>query len=133
MNTIRNIIIFIIIYSIYISNLNSLNKRIMYMIFFMYIVIDIYEPYNNFSGFEDKIVTNSYPIKSYDNIEKLTYDYYKKNLKNIVDNIENTTSDIDLEKYAWPTNFNNQSQDFLDKTRFLKTSIPFPTNADFFR
>ena len=99
MNTIRNIIILIILYNIYLSNLNSLNKRIIYIIFFMYIVIDIYEPYNNFSRFEDKIVTNSYPIKSYDNIEKLTYDYYKRNLKNIVDNIEKTTSDIDIEKY----------------------------------
>lgn len=133
MNIIKNLIIFIVLYYIYISNINSLNKRIIYIIFLMYIAINIYEPYNNYSRFEDKKITNSYPVKSYDNIEKLTYDYYKRNFKNIIDNIENTTADIDLEKYAWPTNFNSQSQDYLDKTRFLKTTIPFPTNADFFR
>ena len=133
---IKNIIIFIVLYYVYISNINSLNKRIIYIILFMYIVVNIYEPFNNYSrvkDIEDKKVTNPYPIKSYDNIEKLTYDYYKRNLKNIINNIENTTTDIDLEKYAWPSNFNNQSQDYLDKTRFLKTNIPFPTNADFFR
>ena len=132
MNIIRNIIIFVIISGIYLSNINSLNKRIIYVIFFMYIAINIYEPYTNINTYEDKKKTNSYPIKSYDNVEKKTYDFYAKNYKYIVDNINNTTTDIDLTKYGWPTKFNTQSQDYLDKTRFLRTSIPFPTNADFF-
>ena len=128
----RIIILLVVLYGIYISNINSLNKRIINIIIFMYIAYNLYEPYKNYDTFVDKKKTNSYPIKSYDNIEKLTFDFYKKNYKNIVDNIENTTTDIDLTKYGWGSNFNNQSQEYLDKTRFLKTSIPLPTNADFF-
>tara|TARA_B110000285_G_C14987135_1_gene544429 strand:+ start:419 stop:658 length:240 start_codon:yes stop_codon:yes gene_type:complete len=73
--------------------------------------------------------TNVYPLKSYDNVEKLTFDFYKNAYKTLLDN---KSTDIDLEKYAWPTTFTAQTQDYLDKTRFLETDEPIPTNADFF-
>jgi hypothetical protein len=99
----------------------------------MYIVFNIYEPYVNYNvGYVDKKITNSYPVKSYENIENLTFNFYKRRYEDIVKNIDKTTTDIDLTKYAWPSKFNEQSKDYLDKTRFLKTSIPLPTNADFF-
>ena len=105
-------------------NINPLHKRILYLVIIVYFFYNY--QFESFTNLQD---TNIDPIKSYDNIEHLTYDFYKKGYEAI---LQNNTTELDLEKYAWPTNFNPQSQDYLDKTRFIEVNSPLPTNPDFF-
>ena len=109
------------------SHINLLHKRLLYLLIISLIIyINRVESFSNMNNIKN---TNAYPIKSYNNVEKLTFNFYEKNYKAI---LSNKRTDIILEKYAWPSTFSTQSQDYLDKTRFLETDKPIPTNADFF-
>ena len=109
------------------SHINLLHKRLLYLLIISLIIyINRVESFSNMNNIKN---TNAYPIKSYNNVEKLTFNFYEKNYKAL---LSNNRTDIILEKYAWPSTFSTQSQDYLDKTRFLETDKPIPTNADFF-
>jgi len=122
----KNIILVLILLIIIYLPINDIHKPLIYFILIMNI---IYNYYKNIETFTDLKKSNIYPFKSYENLNKLTYDFYKKGYKKI---LSNKHSNVDLELHGWPSNFNEQTQNYLDKIRYVKTDKPLPTNADFF-
>ena len=120
-------IIILILIIINVININNFNKNLIYLGLTFYFILSY--KIDTFVNSTQLLIDNKYPIQSYENVENLTFDFYKNSMNTI---LENDKSEIDLVKYGWPSNFNPQSTEFLDKIRFVETDKPIPTNADFF-
>lgn len=125
--SIKIIIIILTLIGINISNINNLHKNLLNISIFFYTVINHKIEY--FTVSNELLEYNKYDIKSYDNVEHKTSEFYKNQIEKLFDSEK---SDLDLNKYGWPSNFNEQTVDYLDKIRFIETDLPIPTNPDFF-
>lgn len=106
--------------------MNNIHKRIIYILVILYSIYILNKKLVENFDLKD---SNPYKFESSDNPLHYTFNFYKENYEKLKNNEQ---TDIDLIKYGWPITFNTETKDYLDKTRFLETTEPIPTNGDFF-
>ena len=87
-----------------------MNKLILFLSLLIFIILSKVDGYTNYVSYED----------DYQNLNILCPKDYNKMYNDLLKTKRN------IQPFGYTKN------EFIDKTRFLKTDIPLPTNADFF-
>ena len=82
MKIVKLLILVLIIILININHINNLYKNIIYILIFLFIITNRIERFS--INTNELLENNKYDIKSYDNVEHKTFDFYKKNMEKTI-------------------------------------------------